>query len=542
MDLAETLPATPPTTVAPPQPWHSGGMVEGGPSVRLAELTVALSLATDLGTGQPLEHSLRTCWLSLRTAEELGLDTAARSCVYYVALLRFLGCTSDAADTAVLAGGDDVAFNAAMAPVLMASSAEAMPHFVHHLAEDLPMHRRIGRVARALTDPGMSGRSLAQHCEVGARLAARMDLGETVCTALAHAYERWDGAGHPAGLRGDDVPMAVRVVSVARDAELWTRRAGWPVTVEVLARRRGRGYDPAVVDAVAGGGEHWLAEVAEDPDALVLDSEPAPVVTIDDDRLDAALAAVADFTDIKSPWLRGHSTGVAELAVVAAAAAGLSEVERDTVGRAALVHDVGRVGIPNGIWDHPGRLTAGQWERVRLHPYLTERVLRRCALLSPLADVAAGHHERADGTGYHRGVTGGQLDVGSRILAAADAYHAMTEARPHRPALGRDGAAAQLLADRAAGHFGQVEVDAVLDAAGHRRARARPTYPAGLTEREVEVLRLIARGRANKQVAVALGISPKTVGRHIENLYAKAGVTTRAGATLFAMEHDLLSP
>jgi len=507
----------------------------------MAELTVALSLAMDLGTGQPMEHGLRTCWLSLAAAEELGLDAAARSCVYYVALLRFLGCTSDAAETAVLAGGDDVGFNAVMAPMLMAQPGEAMRYFVRHLAEELPVHRRIGRVARALSDPGLDRRSLAQHCEVGARLAARVGLGESVCQALAHAYERWDGKGHPAGLGGEEVPVAVRIVSVTRDAELWARQAGWPTAVEVLADRRGHGYDPAVVDVVVEGGQRWLTEITDDPSAMVLDAEPEPVVTIDDDRLDQSLAAVADFTDIKSPWLRGHSTGVAELVVAASAAAGLSDADGALLGRAALVHDVGRVGVPNGIWDRPGPLSTEQWERVRLHPYLTDRVLRRCALLVPFAEVAAGHHERADGSGYHRGVTGEQLNAGARLLAVADAYHAMTEERPHRSALSRAGAASLLLREVDAGRFGRTEVDAVLNAAGHTRRPARVTYPAGLTEREVQVLSLIARGHANKQVATALGISPKTVGRHIEHVYAKAGVSTRAGATLFAMEHGLLA-
>jgi HD-GYP domain-containing protein (c-di-GMP phosphodiesterase class II) len=521
--------------------WHSGGVADDGPSGRLADLTVALSLAMDLGTGQPMEHGLRTCWVSLAAAEQLGLDAAARSCVYYVALLRFLGCTSDAAETAVLVGGDDVGFNAAMAPMLMAQPSDAMRYFVRHLAEDLPLGRRIGRLVRALSDPGMTRRSLAQHCEVGARLAARVGLGESVRHALAHAYERWDGKGHPAGLAGEDVPVAVRIVSVARDAELWARQAGWPTAVEVLAHRRGHGYDPAVVDVVVDGGERWLAESTDDPCAMVLDAEPEPVVRIDDAGLDAALAAVADFTDIKSPWLRGHSTGVAELVVAAASAAGWSDADGAMLGRAALVHDVGRVGVPNGIWDRPGPLSAEQWERVRLHPYLTDRVLRRCALLVPFADVAAGHHERADGSGYHRGVTGERLDVDARLLAAADAYHAMIEDRPHRSALSQTDAAAQLLGEVDAGRFGRAEVDAVLHAAGHTRGPARVTYPAGLTEREVQVLRLIARGQATKQVATDLRISPKTVGRHIEHIYAKTGVSTRAGATLFAMEHGLLA-
>ena len=260
---------------------------------------------------------------------------------------------------------------------------------------------------------------------------------------------------------------------------------------------------------------------------------------------------MADYADLQSPWRRGHSTGVAALVADAGLAAGLPEPESGLLAGAALVHDVGRVGVPSGIWDHPGPLTVDQWERVRMHPYLTERVLQRCPLLRPFAEVAARHHERADGSGYHRGDAGDRFPLHARLLAAADAYHAMTEARPHRPALSPAQAAAELRATVASGALGRREVDAVLAAAGGRAVLAaaggrpaptgRPEHPGGLTDREVEVLGLIARGRANKQVAAALGISPKTVGRHVEHIYAKAGVRTRAGATLFAMEHDLLA-
>jgi HD-GYP domain-containing protein (c-di-GMP phosphodiesterase class II) len=510
--------------------------------IRAAELTVALSLATDLGTGQPMEQGLRTCWVSLAAAEALGADSATRSCVYYVALLRFVGCTSDASETAVLAGGDDVGFNAVMAPMLLARAGEGMRHFVRHVAEDLPLHRRVGHVVRAMADPGMEHRSLSAHCEVASRLATRLGMPEPVRHALAHAYERWDGKGHPDGLAGDDVPLAVRIVAAARDAEIWARERGWPVAAEVLADRRGRGYDPAVVDALLEDGERWLAEVGDDPCAAVLDAEPEPRLTFGADQVDDALAAIADFADLKSPFLRGHSTGVAALARQAAKAAGLSDGEAATIGRAALVHDVGRVGVASGIWDRPGPLSAEQWERVRLHPYLTELVLRRCTALAPLAALAARHHERADGSGYHRGATGDQLDVSSRLLAAADAYHAMGEERPHRPALAPEAAASQLLDAADGGHLTRAEVDAVLAAAGQASRPANVARPAGLTEREVDVLRLIARGRSNKEVAATLGISPKTVGHHVEHIYAKAAVSTRAGATLFAMEHGLLVP
>ena len=509
---------------------------------RMAELTIALSLATDLGTGQPMEHGLRTCWLSLMASQALGLDAETRSCVFYVALLRFIGCTSDASETAALAGGDELAFNATMAPMLMAQPGESMRHFVRHLAEGSPLPRRVGLVARALADPGMERRSLSGHCEVAARLATRLGMPEPVRNALAHAYERWDGKGHPHGLAGEEVPVAARIVTVVRDAELWARQAGWQAAVDVLAHRRGRAYEPAVVDAVVSDGARWLSEIGDDPWTKVLDGEPAPVLTIEPEQLDLVLTAVADFVDLKSPWLRGHSTGVSRLARDAARAAGMSDADAVVVGRAALVHDVGRVGIPSGIWDRAGPLTAEQWERVRLHPYLSERVLRRCADVAPFADLAARHHERADGSGYYTGASGGQLGLAARLLAVADAYHAMGEDRPHRRALTPSDAAALLLGDVEAGRFGPTEVDAVLSAAGAASGPANPARPAGLTGREVEVLRLISCGRSNKQVATALAVSPKTVGHHIEHIYAKAGVSTRAGATLFAMEHGLLSP
>jgi HD-GYP domain-containing protein (c-di-GMP phosphodiesterase class II) len=509
-------------------------------TVRLAEVTIALSLATDLGTGQPLEHGLRTCWLSLRVAEALGLDAATRSCVYHVALLRFLGCTSDASATAAMAGGDDIALNAVFAPMLNAQPGESLRFVVAHLAEDLPPAPRIGRVARALTDPGGTKRSLSGHCEAASLLARRLGMPAAVCDSLAHAYERWDGRGYPDGLAGEAVPIAVRIGAAARDAELWSGH-GWSSAAQVLARRRGRAYDPAVVDALTDGGNEWLSGIGDDPSAAILYAEPAPALTIDEDHIDDALGAMADFADMKSPFFLGHSPGVARLAEAAADAAGLSADEARTLGRAGLVHDVGRVGVPSGIWDRPGALSAEQWERVRLHPYLGERVLSRCRLLAPYADLAARHHERADGSGYHRGLTGDQLGMAAGLLAAADAYHAMTEDRPHRPHRPPGEAASLLLAEADAGRLGRVEVDAVLAAAGQATRPPNVARPAELTEREVDVLRLIARGLANKQVAARLGISPKTVGHHVEHIYAKAGVSTRAGATLFAMEHGLLS-
>jgi HD-GYP domain-containing protein (c-di-GMP phosphodiesterase class II) len=304
----------------------------------------------------------------------------------------------------------------------------------------------------------------------------------------------------------------------------------------VLTRRRGRAYDPEVVDAFLAGGRAWLDELERvDPwDAVVT----AETNEVEHDRLDDVLVAFADFADLKSPWFTGHSRAVADLTADAATAAGFAPNDVMRARRAALVHDLGIVGVPTGVWNRVGPLTADGWERVRLHPHLTERILARCPGLAELAVDAGAHHERIDGSGYHRGTA--DLTPVAQLVAAADVYCALCEPRPHRPAFDRAAAATMLAAEADAGRLGRAAVDAVLAASGHDRSVPHVQRPAGLTEREVDVLRLIARGRSNKEVAGELGISAKTVGTHIEHIYAKAGVTTRAGATVFAMEHDLV--
>lgn len=507
--------------------------------LRLIELTAALSLATDAGTGQPFEHALRTCVLAIRATDALGLSAADQSTVIYTTLLRFLGCTADASETAALVGGDEIAFNAAMAQVAMADDLEALPRLLRHVGPGLPLPRRLGRIAAALSDPGGKARSLSSHCEVGARLATRIGLPADVVRGVAHAYERWDGKGLPDGLAGDDIPLATRVAVVARDVDLAYSRGGADDMRRTLEHRRGRAYDPTVVDPFLADGPGWLEALGQlDPWDSVLEAEPAPVVEADDDRLDAVLVAFADFADLKSPWFAGHSRAVSDLAAAAAPACGLDAADMRLVRLAGLVHDLGIVGVPAGVWNRAGPLTREGWERVRAHPFIGERILGRCGALGEIASVAGAHHERADGSGYHRGVRDTALIA--QLVAAADVYQALREDRPHRRALDAEDAAQALAEEANRGRIASAATDAVLAAAGHVPAPPNVARPAGLTEREVDVLRLLARGRSNKEAAAALGISPKTVGTHVEHIYAKAGVTTRAGATLFAMEHDLM--
>jgi len=510
--------------------------------IRLAEMVASLSLATDLGMGQPMEQALRTCLLSMRAARALAVTSPDLTATYYLALLRFVGCTADAHEAALAAGGDEIADRAAIAPVVMADMRAYLGYLLRDLAKDSPLPTRLKLIARALGE-GKEGanRQMAAHCEVAQMLAQRMGLPGPVGVNVGATFERWDGKGIPGDLAADTIPVPARIVSVARDVDIFYRLGGWPLASKVLLKRRGHAYSPDVAGAFIDQGAAWLQEL----DALpaweaVLEAEPEPHMHVGETELDAILGAFADFVDIKSPFTLGHSTEVAGLASKAAQHASLHGDEVRDLCRAALVHDLGKAGIPNGIWDKPGSLSMSERERVRLHPYLTERILAPSAPLQRIALIAGSHHERLDGSGYHRGIQGEALTRASRLLAAADVFQAMGQDRPYRPALAPDARVAALQHEAEAGRLDRDAVRCVLAAAGEHVSPRRASWPHGLTDREVEVLRLISRGASNREVAGHLVISPKTAGRHIENIYAKINVSSRASAALFALQNGLL--
>ena len=509
---------------------------------RLAELVGALSVAADLGMGQPLEQGLRICLLALELGRRLGCDAAARSDIYYVALLQHLGCTANAPEMAQRTGGDEIAFRSRAVVLPHASAAESVAALLRLTGADRPPAVRARlRVAALVEGNARVERLVALQCEAAEGLAARLGMSGGVRAGLAHVYEQWDGSGAPDGVEGPEVAPAQRVVTVAHDAVASARLRGVRAALEVVARRRGVAYDPEVCDALLSDSGLLLRQPGEgDAWERLLDAEPAPVRTVGEAGLDGVARAFADFTDLKVPLLMGHSRGVASLAEVAARGLGLDAGEVAGVRRAALLHDLGRLGVANGIWEKPGALDTAERERVRLHPYYTERILARASAFARAATCAASHHERLDGSGYHRGVGATALPLAARVLQAADAYDAMTHARPQRRPLGPDRARAELRAGVEDGRLDQRAVNAVLEAAGARPVRVAEAWPAGLSDREVDVLRLLARGRTNRQIATELVIAPKTVGRHVENLYAKTGLSTRAGAALFCVEHDLL--
>ena len=301
-----------------------------------------------------------------------------------------------------------------------------------------------------------------------------------------------------------------------------------------VARWSGRALDPEITAVFTDApGELLAVSSPDDLQSAVTDAEPGPRRTFRDEAaLDQALAGFGDAADLKSPWFTGHSRGVAALARAAAGLA--SPADATAAYRAGLLHDLGRVAVPAGVWERPGSLRAEEWEQVRLHPYHTGRILARSAALAPLGLIACRHHERVNGSGYPAGIGGGELDAAACLLAAADVYQALGEARPHRPAL-EPAEAARVLAglplDRAA-------VRAVLEAAG-ASSTVLPSLPAGLTERDLDVLRLLAAGRTKPQIAADLVISPSTVHTHTVHIYAKCDVSTRAGLAMFAMRHGL---
>lgn len=268
--------------------------------------------------------------------------------------------------------------------------------------------------------------------------------------------------------------------------------------------------------------------------------EPGPQATLTEAEFDNACEAIADYTDIKSPYFLNHSRHVADLAGQAAEQCGLPLSEVKLIRRAGYLHDLGKVGLSAGIWGKTEALNDREWEKVRLHPYYTERVLARPTELAQIGTLAALHHERLDGSGYFRGLTAAMLPPAARLLTVANTYCALTELRPHRPTCSPEQAAEELQREARAGRLDSEAVKAVLVAAGHAAPPAKKAMVAGLTDREVEVLCLLARGHSTKQIAQTLVISPKTADHHIQHIYTKIGVSTRAGATLYALEHDLL--
>ncbi|MET0578794.1 MAG: HD domain-containing phosphohydrolase, partial [Ilumatobacteraceae bacterium] len=507
-------------------------------AVKLSELVATLSLVSDLGMGRPVERVLRQTVIAMRLADLADAGEGVRAATYYTSLLTWVGCAADTSDLAGMFGDETQVFADSHDGDLAGINLAAF--MLRHLGRGgTPIHR-LTTTGRFVATAGGSVRQIMQsHCQSTGELADRLGLGDRVRQPLVQAFERWDGRGIPGTARADELDIAARIVHLADCVEWFHFTAGAQRALDVVRQRRGTQFDPDLVDLFGRHAADVLAGVGEISaweEVIALD--PRLGEELDDEGLDNALEALGDFADLKSPSRTGHSRGVAVIAERVAADVGLDPLDVQMVRRAALVHDVGMIGVPSAVWEATKPWTVSQRELARTHPYLLERMLAHTPLLSRLAHCASLHHERLDGSGYPRGLRGDSIPVAARIVAAADVHHALTQERPHRPAFDAGAARAILLDEVRAGRLDGEIVNAILRGDG-QRVRRRPELPGGLTRREAEVLVSLARGRSNPGIAADLSISRKTVSSHLERIYTKLGVSTRTEAALFAMRHSL---
>jgi HD-GYP domain-containing protein (c-di-GMP phosphodiesterase class II) len=487
-----------------------------------------------------MERSIRSCLVAQRIGIAAGFTPEQLSDAFYVSLLRWLGCTGDT-HVASRAFGDEFTVGPWIAPAKGDGPfAVVAAMFKNHGAGE-PLPQRAGMLITAFANmPKLMG-AMASHCEVAQLLAESMGFNQRVQQQLHQGYEVWNGSG-PFHLKGEQIDPVVRLITFAEDMQLFHSLNGGAMAFEVAQRRAGKAYDPRLCAVFCENASSCLEPLEGDASwQQVLDAEPEPRVMLAANEIEQTLCAVADFCDLKSPFTSTHSRSVAALVDAAARHANLPPRDIDTLRYAALVHEVGLVGITSSITDKASPLTDVEFEKIRLHPYYAERVFANQPYLATIGALAAMHHEHTDGSGYHKGLLGTAQSLPARILSAACAYQTAVEGRANRAAVLPAEAASLLQREADANRLDPDAVRAVLAAAGHRAPAVTPqSYPNGLSEREVDVLRLMSRGMSRKQIGATLFIADKTVARHIEHIYDKIGVNTRPGATVFAMQHGLL--
>jgi len=503
--------------------------------LRIADPLIGLSAIGDLGRGLEPGHAARTCFIGCRLARHLGAGDDVVRDVFYTGLLQHIGCIAHAHDTAPLDKGRNIEVNAAVDRTDFSRPADIIKTLLTEVTEGADLFTRM----RLLLPAARMGKVATRTtCEVAEMTARRIGLPTGVQVAVRHINEWYNGKGGFLRREGDEIPLAARIVLAAFTFSIFERMGGLEAALETARSRSAKMLDPAVAAEFLRDGEKILAELAS-IDLLVAlpEEEPDPKISVDEDAIDEISIAFGEAVDLKTPFTQGSARRAFELAGEATSALGLQEAVVAQARRAAALRDIGKAALPNAIIEKQGPLTEIDREQVRLHAYQTERVLARSPALATEASLAGLHHERADGSGYHRGLSGGAIPMAARVIAAADALVAMTQPRPQRPAMSLDQAVAALARGRGFDSDAVAAVAAAAQGVSHRR---RPLLPAGLTERQVEVLRLVSQGLSNRQIAERLVLSPRTAERHVQDIYLKIGVASRAAAALFAVEHELL--
>jgi putative nucleotidyltransferase with HDIG domain len=439
--------------------------VVGRQPLQTAGILAALSIALDLTEGQLPGHALRTCFIASRLGDEMGLHRADRSALFFAAFLKDAGCSTNAAAVSRIFGGDDIELKREQATIgrsLVAYAAFA----IRNLPASEPLPLRLRRLVR-LALQGNRERKLVEQarCERGADIARKAGFGPDVATAIRDLHEQWDGRGEPRGLKGAAIDPLARVLAASAALDVFMTTKGAETALRVLASRAGGWYDPDVVHAIQRATERGLLEDLAAPgiSERTLQLEPdATARSSDEDDVDRIASAFADIVDAKSPFTGSHSQRVAGIAEALAETLELPVPDRVDARRAGLLHDIGKLGVPNTILDKPAALDEAEFEQIRRHPELTRRILAPIPTFDRVAELGAAHHERLDGRGYFRGLAAPELNLGARIVAVADVFEALTADRPYRAAMSR-AQAFEILAAETGDHLASEVVDALRD-------------------------------------------------------------------------------
>lgn len=496
-----------------------------------------------MATGQSPEFAMQSCVLARRLGLIAGATTRELDETYFHALLRFIGCN---ADTRIMAGllGDEIAFRKEFAKINSAKPSEVLPlvfKAVLSATSDQAGPTRLGAILRGLAASRVTSEAvLTAHCEVAAQLGSKLGLSDNVCLNLTHLYVRWDGKGLPSGLHGTEISLPVRLVVLAQDVLILRDAYGDAEALRLITERRGKAYDPKLVDLFIASSDRLLLNLTQVTWQDIVAFAPVND-ELSDAEADSAVFTIADFTDLKSPFAPGHSRQLAALITAAAVKMRRPPDAVHELQWAALLHDLGNAAIPYPILGKAGTFTVAEWEQVRLHTYHGERMLARVPAFARAARLVSQHHERLDGRGYHSGLRAATLDTDARLLAAAEAYQNRIENRPHRKKLAADAAAQSLWRDAEQGQLDRAAVSALVAASGQHQAAPKNYDRDELTARERQVLECVAQALTMKEIARELGMSPKTVDNHLQSIYAKLGVKTRAGAALVAAQRGYLA-
>ena len=421
----------------PPGPAAMSGTAPDGEGMRLAEVIGALSYALDLTEGQPAGHSMRCAWIGMQIGQTLLTGAAALSDLYYTLLLKDAGCSSNAARLWQLYGGDERLIKQDYKTVDSQSVLQLARFVLHHAGPDEPLRRRLLRVLNLVRHGDDLADELVQsRCERGADIVRRLGFSPAVATGVQALDEHWNGKGRPAGLRGAAIPLTARIALLAQVVDVFHAVGGPAAAATEVRRRTGSWFDPAVAAAfftAAGDAVFWAGLAPAGLATRIAMLEPlAQAVAIDEDRLDVIAAGLADIIDAKSSYTFGHSRRVTQYGDAIAVVLGVAAPRRRWLRRAALLHDIGKLGVSTGILDKAGRLDAAEWASMQRHAALTEEILSRMSAFRDLAPVAAAHHERLDGKGYPRGLSGDAIAFETRIITTGDIFDAITSQRPYR--------------------------------------------------------------------------------------------------------------